>query len=111
MTRATYTQALDTFLIERDITDNLAKTSFDAMFGIGVDIDIVGGLSFTTALRFWGSLTDLKGVDAYGSDLSDPLVLAQDYDGKGYEQTRAASAGFLIGLTYSIGKLAGKGKD
>ena len=76
------------------------------MFGIGVDINMFAGLSLTTALRFWGSMTDLRGVDAFGGDLSDPLWLTAAYNGE-YQQTRAASAGFLMGLTYSIGKIAG----
>jgi hypothetical protein len=84
----------------------MAKSSIDAMFGIGIDIHIVAGLSLTTALRFWGSLTDLRGVDAYGGDLSDPDWLTLTYNGE-YKQTRAVSAGFLMGLTYSIGKIAG----
>lgn len=107
LTSAEYSVAFDSLVLPtQNIEDKVAKSSFDAMFGIGVDIKIVAGLSLTTALRFSYSMTDLKGVDAYGLDLSDPVVLTALYNGE-YEQTRAASAGFLLGLTYSIGKIAG----
>jgi len=96
-----------TVLIEdEDIKPTMAKSSFDAVLGIGVDINLFAGLSLTAALRFAYSMTDLKGVDAFGQDMSNTTWLALFYDGE-YEQTRAASGGFLIGLTYSLGKLAG----
>jgi len=107
VTSAEYSLAVDSFSFPvQDIKDKMAKSSIDAMFGIGVDINLFAGLSLTTALRFWGSLTDLKGVDALGGDLSDPAWLMGAYNGE-YMQTRAASAGFLMGLTYSIGNIAG----
>ena len=107
LTSAEYSLEVDSFSFPvQDIRDKMAKSSIDAMFGIGVDINLFAGLSLTTALRFWGSLTDLKGVDALGGDLSNPLWLTAAYNGE-YAQTRAASAGFLMGLTYSIGDIAG----
>ena len=107
LTTAEFTLAVDSFSFPtQDVRDKMAKSSIDAMFGIGVDINMFAGLSLTTALRFWGSMTDLRGVDAFGGDLSDPLWLTAAYNGE-YQQTRAASAGFLMGLTYSIGKIAG----
>jgi len=81
----------------------------DGLFGIGVDIEMGGGFAITTAMRFWGSISDLKGVDAYGNDLSNQAVLDNkldpryNYEGR-YEPTHSVAAGFLIGLTYSIGK-------
>ena len=107
LTSAEYSLAVGSLSFPtQDVRDKMAKSSIDAMFGIGFDIHIVAGLSLTTALRFWGSMTDLRGVDAFGGDLSDPLWLTAAYNGE-YKQTRAASAGFLMGLTYSIGKIAG----
>ena len=107
LTSAEFSFAVDSFSFPvQDIKDKMAKSSIDAMFGIGVDIPLFAGLSLTTALRFSYSMTDLRGVDAIGEDLSDPLWLTLAYDGE-YEQTRAASAGFLLGLTYSIGRIAG----
>ena len=107
LTSAEYSLEVDSFSFPvQDIRDKMAKSSIDAMFGLGVDINLFAGLSLTTALRFWGSLTDLKGVDAFGGDLSNPLWLTAAYNGE-YEQTRAASAGFLMGLTYSKGDIAG----
>ena len=88
-----------------DISDKFAKNTLDGMIGLGVDIKIGLGLSLTTAMRFWGSFTDLKGVDALGRDLSDQVNLDLYYNGK-YQPTHSASAGFLLGLTYSIGKIA-----
>lgn len=104
--------AIDTSFM---VTDKFAKNSFDAMIGIGIDIDFGAGFALTTALRFWGSITDLKGVDAYGNDLSDDSVLYQtadtryNYEGK-YKPTHSAAAGFLLGLTYTIGDRADKKK-
>jgi len=89
-----------------DIRDKTSKSSIDGMFGIGIDIPIFAGLALTTALRFTGSLTDIKGVDAFGKDLSNDIVLILGYNGE-YEETHSVAAGFLIGLTYSIGKIAG----
>ena len=107
LTSAQYSLAVDSFSFPtRDVRDKMAKSSIDARFGIGIDIHIVAGLSLTTALRFRGSMTDLRGVNAYGGDLSDTDWLTAAYNGE-YKQTRAASAGFLMGLTYSIGRIAG----
>lgn len=107
LTSAEYSLEVDSFSIPvRDIEPLMANSSIDAMFGIGVDINLFAGLSLTTALRFTYSLTDLKGVDAFGGDLSNANWLNAIYDGN-YEDTHAASAGFLLGLTYSIGKIAG----
>jgi len=108
LTSAEFSFSVDSFAFpEADIKDKMAKTSLDGMFGIGVDIDLAAGFALTAALRFSYSLTDLKGVDAYGGDLSDPLVLFVGYANGDYEETHSAHAGFLFGLTYSIGRIAG----
>ena len=108
LTSAKFSLSVDSLSFpDRDIKDLMSNASIDAMLGIGVDIPIVAGLSLTTALRFWGSLTDLKGVDAYGGDLSDPTWLFIAYGDTKYEPTHAFAVGFLMGLTYSIGKIAG----
>ena len=107
LTKAQYSLKFDSIsLPSKDIKPLMSNSSFDAMFGIGVDIEMVAGLDLTFAMRFTYGMNDLKGVDAFGQDMSDPVWLTLAYDGT-YEQTRAASGGFLIGLTYSIGKLAG----
>jgi len=108
LTKAEFSLAVDSFAFPiKDVRPTMAKSSIDALLGIGVDIELFAGLSLTTALRFWGSLTDLKGVDSFGGDLSDEVYLALKYGGE-YEQTRGASAGFVVGLVYSIGKIAGE---
>ncbi|HIA37466.1 MAG TPA: PorT family protein [Flavobacteriales bacterium] len=90
-----------------DIRNATSKYSVDAMFGVGVDIPLFAGFDFTAALRFTGSLTDVKGVDALGKDLSNDLILLSDYNGE-YEETRSLAGGFLVGITYSIGRIAGE---
>ncbi|MBL4753246.1 MAG: outer membrane beta-barrel protein [Flavobacteriales bacterium] len=108
LTKAEFSFAVDSLALPiRDVKPSMAKSSVDAMLGIGVDINLFAGLSLTTALRFWGSLTDLKGIDSFGGDLSDELYLTAVYDGE-YQETRGASAGFVVGLVYSIGKIAGE---
>ncbi|HIO73407.1 MAG TPA: hypothetical protein EYN38_09925 [Flavobacteriales bacterium] len=90
------------------VTQHFAKNSIDGIIGIGIDIELGAGLALTTALRFWGSITDIEGVDSYGNDLSDVGVLNQtldtryNYEGD-YKETHSAAAGFLLGLTYTIG--------
>ena len=106
LTSAQFTTNDSSFANIPDLRKDMAKTTIDAMFGVGVDIQMVAGLSLTTALRFWGSMSDLRGVDSFGRDLSDQDVLDAEYDGT-YQQTRAVAAGFVIGLTYSLGKIAG----
>lgn len=106
LTSAEFTTSDTVFASIPDLRKDMAKTTIDAMFGVGVDIDMFAGLSLTTALRFWGSMSDIRGVDSFGQDLSDQGILDSEYDGT-YEQTRAVAAGFVVGLTYSIGKIAG----
>ena len=89
-----------------NIRDATSKYSVDAMFGVGVDIPLFAGFDFTAALRFTGSLTDVKGVDAFGNDLSNDFILLLGYGGE-YEETRSLAGGFLVGITYSIGRIAG----
>ncbi len=90
-----------------DIRDATSKSSVDAMFGIGVDVPLFAGFDLTAALRFTGSLTDVRGVDAFGNDLSNDLTLLLGYNGE-YEETRSLAGGFLVGITYSIGRIAGE---
>lgn len=78
-----------------EIDSLFAKTAINGLIGVGVDIEIVAGLALTTALRFDVSITDLKGVDAFGEYISNYSK---------YHPTHSAAAGFLIGLTYRIGK-------
>lgn len=81
-----------------EIDSLFEKTAIIGLIGVGVDIELVAGLALTTALRFSMSITDLKGVDAFGQDLSDKSIYPK------YRPTHSAAAGFLIGLTYRIGK-------
>ena len=78
-----------------DLDSLFAKTAINGLIGVGVDIELFAGLALTTALRFDVSFTDLKGVDALGEYISNYAK---------YHPTRSAAAGFLIGVTYRIGK-------
>jgi len=78
-----------------DIDSLFAKTAISGLIGVGVDIELVAGLALTTALRFDVSISDLKGVDAFGKYISN---YPKDHP------THSAAAGFLIGVTYRIGK-------
>ncbi|MFH1321768.1 MAG: outer membrane beta-barrel protein [Bacteroidota bacterium] len=86
---------------EKDIEDAFAKDAIEGMIGLGVDIDLFHHFTLTTALRFSASITDLKGVDATGINLSD-------YDPPA--STHSAAAGFLLGITYRIGGGSKKSK-
>ncbi len=81
--------------LKNEIDSSFAKSAISGLIGFGVNIKLVGGLYLTTALRFDVSISDLKGVDALGKYI-------KDYP-KSYP-TRSAAAGFLMGLTYRIGK-------
>ncbi len=109
-TSAEYKIAFDSLQIGPiDVRDKTSKSSVDAMLGIGIDLPIAAGFTLTAALRFTRSLTDVKGVDAFGNDLSDETVLSNQllgYEGE-YEGTHSMAAGFLVGLTYSIGRISG----
>ncbi len=116
ITQARYRYKLGPVDTNYYVTQHFAKNSIDGIVGIGIDIELGAGFALTTALRFWGSLTDIKGVDGYGNDLSDDTVLNQtvdtryNYEGN-YKPTHSAAAGFLLGLTYTIGDRPGKKKD
>src|ERR1035437_8574835 len=44
------------------------------LLGFGIDIPLTEDLYITTGLRFVYALTDLKGVDPYGRDISNPSL-------------------------------------
>lgn len=84
---------------EKEIDSLFARSALNGLIGFGVDIELFAGLALTTALRFDVSISDLKGVDAFGEYIKNYPK---------YHPTHSAAAGFLIGVTYRIGK---KGSD
>ena len=79
----------------------MAKSSIDAVGGFGIELDMFLGLAFNAGLRFTGSISDL---DRDGNiDISDPLNINTFYNANS-EPTHLLSAGFLVGITYSIGR-------
>ena len=87
--------------IDENISEKVAKSSIDAVGGVGIELDMFLGLAFNAGLRFTGSISDL---DRDGNiDISDPLNINTFYNANS-EPTNSLSAGFLVGLTYSIGR-------
>ena len=93
---------------EKRITEKYPNTYADAVIGIGLDkkIDFAKwhyrqAFYFSWGIRFSYSITDLKGVDAYGRDLSWQPVLNAHYEGE-HRATHAMAFGLVAGLKYKI---------
>ncbi|MFL5763642.1 MAG: porin family protein [Bacteroidia bacterium] len=85
--------------VDSAMTDYYAKSYFSAVLGAGFKIPVAKSrFSFTAGIRFQYSLTDLKGVDAMGIRFIDPFKY------KTPQRTDAATAGFMLGVCYTIGE-------
>jgi len=81
-----------------DASSYYNKNYFSGVMGLGFGIDL-GKLpiAILAGLRLQYSFTDLKGVDAVGTDLSNTVAYPK------YEKTSAASAGLMLGAIYKFG--------
>ena len=92
----------------RRVLEDFKHNFIDLVIGIGKDhkIDLkkwvhLRGLFLTYGARLSYSLTDLRGVDAYGRDLTKTEVLQTYYEGE-YKPTHSAALNGYIGLKYRI---------
>ena len=87
-----------------DVSSAFAKNYFCAVLSFGNNIRLSRSLFFNINLRFSYDITDMKGVDALGQDLSNSALYsgANPFYAKN-EPTNAVSASFGVGLIYRIG--------
>jgi len=80
------------------VTKNFSsKTNVSGVLGMGTNFNLATNLLFLRiGIRFQFGITDLKGVDALGQDLTDKVLYPK------YRQTRFGSVGLLAGLIYYI---------
>ncbi|MEO6882532.1 MAG: hypothetical protein ABI199_00755 [Bacteroidia bacterium] len=93
---ATYKNSMNPSAI--DVSNYFATSNIAAVLGFGVDSKLSDHLFLTAGLRFAYGLTDLKGVDGLGQNLSDPIAYPK------YAPTNSAYGAFVIGLNYKFGK-------
>jgi hypothetical protein len=87
-----------------DVSNAYPSSFFCAVLSFGNNIRLSHSLFFNINLRFSYDITDMKGVDALGQNLSNSSL----YSGINpfypkYEPTNAVSASFGVGLIYRIG--------
>lgn len=87
-----------------DVSSAFAKSYFCAVLSFGNNIRLSHSLFFNINLRFSYDITDMKGVDALGQDLSNSALYSgvTPFYAK-YQATNAVSASFGVGLIYRIG--------
>ncbi len=92
-----------------NVTTKFAPFYYGPLLGFGTDFPINDDLYFIAGLRFVYGLSDLKGVDGQGNDVTVPLQNQPDYTGA---KTHAASFGVNIGVYYrlDVGKHGRTGK-
>lgn len=80
------------------VTKNFSsKINVSGVFGMGTNFNLATNLLFLRiGVRFQFGITDLKGVDALGQDLTNKVLYPK------YRQTCFGSAGLLVGLIYYI---------
>lgn len=90
------------------VLEDYKHNFLDLVVGIGMDkkLDLkqwihIRGLFFSYGARLNYSLTDLRGVDAYGRDLTKTEVLQTYYEGQ-YKPTHSAALSAYVGLKYRI---------
>jgi|GEM_PF-3393886 len=91
-----------------------AKSKFSPFYygplvGLGADIPVSDDMYIFAGLRFVYGISDLKGVDGQGNDVSVPVNGAPDYSGK---KTHAAYVALNLGVYYrlDIGKYGKVGR-
>lgn len=82
----------------KKISSYYSPNYISLILGFGTGIDIADNLSIAIGLRFEGSFTDVKGLDAQANDLND----SSRYPEK--NSTYAIAGGLTLGLTYIIGE-------
>ncbi len=97
---ATYKRTGDNFNADTTVTSLYANNFYSGVLGFGFAIKLgeESPLSILVGMRLQYSFTDLKGVDALGTDLKNPFFY------KEYKPTSAATGGLGIGLVYRLGK-------
>ncbi|HVA98661.1 MAG TPA: outer membrane beta-barrel protein [Bacteroidia bacterium] len=83
-----------------DESNVFATSNIAAVLGFGVDSKLSDHLYLTAGLRFAYGLTDLKGVDGLGQDLSNSFNYPK------YYPTNSAYGALEIGLVYKLGAAA-----
>ncbi len=79
----------------KDIKSVSSSFNIAPMLGLGIDIDLNDRLILSPGLRFSYGLTDMKGVDGKGNNVSDY---------PSYQKTHTMSGGLLVALVYRIEK-------
>ncbi len=88
---------------DRDVKDKFTSSGIEGLLGLGLNIDLNDRLVIQAGLRFEYGLTDIKGVDGLGRNLSDNLMYPLVYSK--YQPSHLAAAGFFLGMAYSIGHI------
>lgn len=89
-----------------NVSDKFTSSNISALLGLGMKIKLGDRFAIISGLRFEYGLTDIKGVDAFGNNLSDtnnPLIYPGMYDA--YQPTKSASASLFLGLSFTIGNV------
>ena len=93
-----YHQSGDLAKIDTIVTNYYSNYYWSGILGVGFKIQLGRSpLSILTGLRFQYAFTDLKGVDALGLDLNNPVIYPEA------KPTAAASGGLVAGLVYKLG--------
>lgn len=88
-----------------DVKNRFISPYYSVIFGMGTHFHLSKRLAITTGLRVIYSVTDIKGVDGLGRDLSDNLLYPSVY--KTYAASHLLAGGLYLGMSYSIGKIKG----
>lgn len=90
------------------VLEDFKHNFLDLIVGVGKEqkIDLkkwihLNGMYFIYGARLSYSLTDLRGVDAYGRDLTKKEVLQTYYEGQ-YKPTHSAALSAYLGIKYRI---------
>ena len=84
--------------IDTAVTNYYSDYYLSAILGVGFKIQLgEGPVSILVGLRFQYGITDLKGVDALGQELNNPVIYPKA------NPTVAASGGLALGLIYKLG--------
>lgn len=96
---ATYRSKTDNSSEVESVTKDYSSSYFSAVLGFGARIKFgESPLGMNIGIRLQYSLSDLKGVDAWGQDLNNSLYY------KDKASTTAATGGLVIGFAYRIGE-------
>jgi hypothetical protein len=85
-------------------TNAYPSSYFCAVLSFGNNIRLSHSFFFNINLRFSYDITDMKGVDALGQDISNSVLYSGSHPFYSkYEATNAVSAAFGVGLLYRFG--------